>query len=349
MMEKVDVWAHRGASGYAPENTMEAFGLAIEMGADGIELDVQLTRDGEIVVIHDETLQRVSNGTGFVKDYTLEELKALNVNKTHPEYDTVRIPALREVLYLLKDTDLKLNIELKTGVFFYQDIEQKVVDLVSEYGMQDRVWYSSFNHYSVKEVKRIQPDAKAGFLYGDGIYEPAKYAVSLGADAIHPYMVNLQYPQLMEKCKESDIKVHTWTVNTFQDMERCIRYGVNALITNYPDKAKLLAQRQGELKYPFENPFEAHRNRKFYLFGAGGKGQHFLKRFAGKHIPEKILDNADVKWGKTLEGIIVEKPEYLKPTDCVVVAGFYYADIVKQLKSMGVEKYYIYDESSNWN
>ena len=85
-MKKVEIWAHRGASAYAPENTLDAFRLAIEMGADGIELDVQLTKDDEIVVIHDETLQRVSNGTGYVRDYTLEELRALNFNKTHPEY-----------------------------------------------------------------------------------------------------------------------------------------------------------------------------------------------------------------------------------------------------------------------
>ena len=347
-MEKVEVWAHRGASGYAPENTMEAFILAIEMGADGIELDVQLTRDGEIVVIHDETLQRVSNGTGYVKDYTLEEVKALNFNKTHPEYEKTEIPTLREVLQLLKDTDLKLNIELKTGVFFYPNIEKKVVDLVSEYGMQDRVWYSSFNHYSVKEVKRIQPDAKVGLLYGDGIYEPAEYAVRFGADAIHPHFVNLQYPEVLEKCKENGIKVHTWTANTFLDMVNCVQYGVDALITNYPDKAKALVEKQAENRYPFENPFETYADRAFYLFGAGYNGQHFLKRFAGKYAPEKILDNAEVKWGKTVEGIPVESPKCLKPTDCVVVAGIYYADIVKQLKSIGVENYYIYDETSDW-
>lgn len=347
-MEKVEVWAHRGASGYAPENTMEAFILAIEMGADGIELDVQLTRDGEIVVIHDETLQRVSNGTGYVKDYMLEEVKALNFNKTHPEYEKTEIPTLREVLQLLKDTDLKLNIELKTGVFFYPNIEQKVVDLVSEYGMQDRVWYSSFNHYSVKEVKRVQPDAKVGLLYGDGIYEPAEYAVRFGADAIHPHIVNLQYPEVLEKCKENDIKVHTWTANTFLDMVNCLQYGVDALITNYPDKAKALVEKQAENRYPFENPFETYADRAFYLFGAGYNGLHFLKRFARKYIPKKILDNAEAKWGKTVEGIPVESPKCLKPTDCVVVAGIYYADIVKQLKSIGVENYYIYDETSDW-
>lgn len=348
-MKKVEIWAHRGASAYAPENTLDAFRLAIEMGADGIELDVQLTKDDEIVVIHDETLQRVSNGTGYVRDYTLEELRVLNFNKTHPEYEKADIPTLREVLQLLQDTDLKLNIELKTGVFFYPNIEQKVVDMVVEYGMQDRVWYSSFNHYSVKEVKRLQPRARVGLLYGDGIYEPAEYAARFGAEAIHPHIVNLEYPDVLERCREKGIKVHAWTANTYQDMARCIRYGVDALITNYPDKAKLLAERQGEGRYPFENPFEMQQDREFYLFGAGYNGQHFLKRFAGKYVPDKILDNAEAKWGDLVEGIMIESPQCLKATDCVVIAGIYYVDIVRQLKAMGVSNYYIYDETSDWH
>lgn len=347
-MKKIEIWAHRGASAYAPENTLEAFKLAIEMGADGIELDVQLTKDNKIVVIHDETLQRISNGYGYVKDYTLEELKNLNFNKNYPEYKNVSIPTLREVLQLLKDTDLKLNIELKTGVFFYQDIEQKVLELVDKYSMQDRVWYSSFNHYSIKKVKQLQSDAKVGILYGDGIYEPVDYALKLGADAIHPHVMNLKYPDVIEKCKENDIKVHTWTVNAYRDMEQCVRMKIDAIITNYPNKAKIFMEKQGEGRYPFENPFESLPRREFYLFGAGYNGQHFLKRFAGKYTPKKILDNAEAKWGKTVEGITVESPKCLKPTDCVVVAGIYYADIVNQLKSIGVEKYYIYDETSNW-
>ena len=347
-MQNIEVWAHRGASGYAPENTMEAFELAIEMGADGIELDVQLSKDGELVVIHDEMLQRVSNGNGYVKDYTLEELKTLNFNRTHPEYKKTSIPMLKEVLQLLKNTDLNLNIELKTGMFFYSDIERKILDLVSEYGMQDKVWYSSFNHYTVKKIKELQTDAKVGLLYSDGIYEPAEYASSFGAEAIHPYLVNLQYPHVVERCKKNDIKIHTWTANSFLDMENCIRYGVDAMITNYPDKAKCLVERQAEGRYPYENPFEVYSDRMFYLFGAGYSGQHFLKRYAGKYMPQKILDNAETKWGKKVEGIIVESPKCLQTTDCVVVTGAYYADIIKQLKSFGVDNYYIYHEASDW-
>ena len=112
--EKTKVWAHRGASGYAPENTLDAFRKAVEMGADGIELDVQMTKDGELVVIHDETIDRVSNGKGWVKDYTYEELKKFNFNKTHLEYTKEEIPTLEQVYLLIQPTNLTINVEIKT-------------------------------------------------------------------------------------------------------------------------------------------------------------------------------------------------------------------------------------------
>ena len=116
----MNVWAHRGASGYAPENTLEAFQLAIEQKADGVELDVQLSKDGVLVVIHDESLDRVSDGRGYVKDYTLQELKSFNFNKMHPEYGIVRIPTLEEVYALLKNTGLTINTELKNKLLIVE-------------------------------------------------------------------------------------------------------------------------------------------------------------------------------------------------------------------------------------
>lgn len=347
-MKEIGIWAHRGASGYAPENTMEAFELAVQMGADGIELDVQLTKDDEVVVIHDEILQRVSNGTGYVKDYTLEQLRQFNFNQTCPKYDDVKIPTLREVLQLLADTDLALNIELKTGRFFYSGIEQKVLKLAKEYGMQDRVWYSSFNHYSMKRIKELSPQAHVGLLYCDGIYEPAAYAVQLGADALHPSIANLQYSGFMEKCRENGLNVHPWTANSYQDMEICMRMQVNAMITNYPDKGRIFMSRQGDGRFPFENPFDADKSRSFCLFGAGYNGQHFLKRFAGKYVPVKLVDNDASKWGQTITGILIESPACLKKDDCVIVAGTYFAEIADQLKSMGITSYYFYDEMCSW-
>ena len=133
------VFAHRGASGYAPENTLQAFSLAQEQGADGIELDVQLTKDGEVVVIHDETIDRTSTGKGYVRDYTLEELKKFSFHNHMEKYKGVKIPTLREVLELVKPGKMEVNIELKTGIFWYPDIEEKTMKIVEEAGMEDRV------------------------------------------------------------------------------------------------------------------------------------------------------------------------------------------------------------------
>ena len=132
--------AHRGFHdnrSECPENSLPAFESAIQMGY-GIELDVQLTKDGEMVVVHDEEIDRVSDGSGFVKDYTLAELKILNFNKTHPEYQNVKIPTLREVYEALKPTGMTINVELKTGIFWYKDLEKKVLELTKEMEMEDR-------------------------------------------------------------------------------------------------------------------------------------------------------------------------------------------------------------------
>ena len=161
------IWAHRGASGYAPENTMEAFRLADEMKADGIELDVQLTKDGEVVVLHDEVIDRVSNGRGYVRDYTLEEVKKFTFCNTHPEYKEATIPTLKEVLAYIKTTSMTINIELKTGVFFYDGLAEKTLALVKDAGMEDRVIYSSFNHYTIRDIQKLNPQAKTGLLYAD--------------------------------------------------------------------------------------------------------------------------------------------------------------------------------------
>ena len=185
--EKTKVWAHRGASGYAPENTLDAFRKAVEMGADGIELDVQMTKDGELVVIHDETIDRVSNGKGWVKDYTYEELKKFNFNKTHLEYTKEEIPTLEQVYRLIKPTNLTINVEIKTGIVFYPGIEERVLELTERLGMKERVIYSSFNHYTIRKIKELDPQAKTGMLYEDGIIDAVDYACDVvKADALHP-------------------------------------------------------------------------------------------------------------------------------------------------------------------
>ncbi len=237
-MSKTKIWAHRGASGDAPENTLEAFLLAVEQGADGVELDVQLTKDGEIVVIHDETIDRTSNGKGYVKDYTLEELKQFNFNRTNPSYDQAAIPTLREVFETLKDTDLTVNIELKNSVIFYKDLEEKVIELVKSTGMEKRVIYSSFNHYSMMHIKELDAQAKIGFLYADGYIDMPLYGKKYHADALHPALYNLSYKDFISQCKEQGLKLHVWTVNEEADMKALAEAGIDAIITNEPGKCR---------------------------------------------------------------------------------------------------------------
>lgn len=234
-MSKMLVWAHRGASGYAPENTLVAFQKAIEQGADGIELDVQMTKDRQLVIIHDETVNRVSNEKGWVKDFTFEEIRSLNFNKKFPEYGKTIIPTLEEVYLLMKDNDLTINVELKNGVVFYQDLEEKVLELTKRMQLQERVIYSSFNHYSVMKLKSLDPSVKTGFLYEDGYLDMPEYAARYGMDALHPAMYNLQYPDFVDNCKKRRIEIRAWTINKIEDMKLLCDNKIDVMITNYPD------------------------------------------------------------------------------------------------------------------
>ena len=237
-MSNTKVIAHRGASGYAPENTLEAFLLAIEQGADGIELDVQLSRDGIPVVIHDETIDRVTDRTGYVKDYTLQELKELTVLKDRfPQYSQSKIPTLKEVLEAVKSSGIQVNIELKTGIYWYPDIEKKVAEIVEETGMKEKIIYSSFNHYSVQRIKEIVPDAETAYLYSDVILNVEDYARKTKVDGLHPAVYHVKMADFLKGYIESGLNVRVWTVNEEADMKALTEAGVTAGFTNYPDVA----------------------------------------------------------------------------------------------------------------
>ena len=244
-MNKVKIFAHRGASAYAPENTLEAFRLAMEQGADGIELDVQMTKDGELVVIHDETIDRVSNGNGAVRDYTLEELKQFSVSNHFEQYPDVKIPTLREVLELVKPGTMEINIELKTGIYWYPQIEQKVLELVKEEGMEERIIYSSFNHYSVQKIRELSPEAETAYLIGDVMLDVADYTRNTGIKGLHPALFHVKMADFLKEYKESGIALRVWTVNDKDQIRWLIDEGVDAVITNYPDTA-LEARKEAE-------------------------------------------------------------------------------------------------------
>ncbi len=219
---------------------MPAFEKAIEMGADGIELDVQLTRDGEIVICHDEKIDRTSDGTGWLKDYTLKELREFSFSKPHPEYGDIKIPTLREFMEFMTPTGKGLNIELKTGVIFYDGLEEKTVAMVREFGMEDRVIYSSFNHHSLKLLKQAVPDARIGLLMGENFVDVPQYTTMMQAEAVHPYYQHIDKGYI-DHCHAHGIKVNTWTVDPRVDIKRFCEYGVDIIITDCPDNGRKIA------------------------------------------------------------------------------------------------------------
>ncbi|MDO4294743.1 MAG: glycerophosphodiester phosphodiesterase [bacterium] len=242
---KTQVWAHRGASAYAPENTMEAFRLAKEQGADGIEIDVQMTKDKELVVIHDETIDRTSLGSGFVKDLTYSELLEINFNQLHPEYPTAKLPLLEEVFAFVKESKMMINVELKNSVIPYPKLEERVCKLARQMGVEDKVLYSSFNHGSLRKLQKIDPEAVTGILYADGWLKVPTYAQNLGVQAIHPAWYHVKNDtKLIEKSHRKGLKVHVWTVNRKEDMEELLHLGVDAIITNYPDICRRAVAKQ---------------------------------------------------------------------------------------------------------
>lgn len=232
------VWAHRGASGYAPENTMPAFELALEQGADGLELDVQLTRDDAVVCIHDETLERTTDGTGWVADHSLAQLQALDASLGMGGFAGARIPTLEEVFALVRGTDAVVNVELKNDRMAYRGLEERVLEIVADAGVEGQVVLSSFNHYSLKKLRGMT-DLPLGALYSDSLYRPWSYVLRLGVDAIHPALRAVSR-KLVSRSHDAGLKVNTWTVNDPEDLKRMIGLGVDAVITNYPNLARSL-------------------------------------------------------------------------------------------------------------
>lgn len=237
MTRAIKVWAHRGASGYRPENTMEAFELAIRQGADGIELDVHLSADGELIVMHDETVDRVTAEHGLIQDLTLAQLKKLKVSTLAEPKGIYRIPTLGEVLDLMRTTQMMVNIELKNSICFYPGMEEKILSLVKEMQMQEQMIYSSFNHHSLLRLKELDAYVQTGILFGDGWVDPAGYAKKLGVDAVHPAVYHLQYPEFTQQVKQNGLKMHVWTANRREDIQMVKQSGADAVITNYPDLA----------------------------------------------------------------------------------------------------------------
>lgn len=234
------VFAHRGFSGKYPENTMLAFKKAEEVGCYGIELDVQLTKDDEIVIMHDETIDRTTSGTGNIRDYTYQELCLVDCyGKFEGEYDFQRIPTLREYLTWVKDTGLVTNIELKNSVYYYEHLEEKVIDMVREFQMEDRVIFSSFNLVSINKCKKMLPEVPMGYLMEARMDNMGFFTEENGVEYYHPDK-NFLTEEMVRDCHAHGIGVNVWTVNKKELMKQLNNWNVDGIFTNFPDRAKEL-------------------------------------------------------------------------------------------------------------
>lgn len=231
------IFGHRGSAGTRPENTMISFIEAKQAGADGIELDVQLTKDGEVVIIHDEKVDRTTDGKGYVKNLTLKEIKKLNAGaKFQGGKYKAKIPTLMEFLHWFKDTDLVVNIEFKTKSITNHELEEETIALVKQYQLEDRVIFSSFNHYSLVYSYRLAPEIETAPLFSAGLFMPWIYAESICAKGIQPnYRVTPD--ELVISSQNYGIKVRPFTVNDEKELERFYKCNTHAIITDYPKKA----------------------------------------------------------------------------------------------------------------
>jgi len=231
------VFAHRGCSGTYPENTMISFQHAEKTGCEGIENDVQLTKDGQMVIIHDEKIDRTSNGVGYVRDYTYQELLDFDFSAGFVgQYGKNAIPTMEEYLDWVKGTKLITNIELMNSVYYYEGMEEKVIAAVRERHLEDRIIFSSFNNVSIVKCKRLAPEIKAGFLAGQRLMNPGPYVSENKVDFYHPDQEWLTQDDV-DTCKAHGVGINVWTCNTPKIMQRMENLGVNGIFTNFPEVA----------------------------------------------------------------------------------------------------------------
>ena len=239
-------FAHRGASATAPENTLAAFVLAAELGAAGIEFDVQLSRDGVPVICHDFSVDKTTDHTGRVSDFTLEEIKQMDAGSWFgPEFAGERIPTLEELVDAVGQR-LLLNLELKTAAMRANGLEEAVAAIIEERALYDRIIVSSFNPLALRRLHQIDPRVDLGLLYSPDmpLYLRRAWARRLiPCQAMHPYheMVDEKYVQW---ARAAGYRVNVWTVDDPDEMRRLIGLGVNVIMTNTPAVLRdVLAQR----------------------------------------------------------------------------------------------------------
>ena len=233
------IFAHRGASAYAPENTLAAFETALMQNADGIELDVKLSADGHVIVIHDATVDRTTGAHGRVKDMSLADLRALGAGSFFSEkFQSEKIPTLDEVFEAVGKR-IFINIELTNYNSPRDHLVENVCTLVKRFELQKRVMFSSFFAFNLSKARRYLPEVPRGLLAFNGVL--GAWARSFGFafgkyQALHPHLNNTT-PQQVQRVHRLNRRIHVWTVNAEQDMRQLFNWGVDAIFTDDPQLA----------------------------------------------------------------------------------------------------------------
>lgn len=221
---------------------MLSFEEAYKLGIDGVETDVQLTKDNVPIIMHDEAVDRTTNGKGMVKDFTFKEIMELDAGiKFGKEFEGIKIPTLDEFLDFYKDKNQIVNIELKNSIVHYKDLEKIVYKKIYEYHLEKKIIISSFNHYSIKRCMDIDRNIKVGILYWDCIYHPEKYGKALGVDALHPEFNSLN-EEIVRDAHSNGLKVNAYTVDEKEDLKKMIQLKIDGIITDCPDRLKKLIE-----------------------------------------------------------------------------------------------------------
>ena len=256
------IFAHRGASAVAPENTLPAFEKGLELGADGFELDVQATADGKLVVLHDYNLERSTNGVGLLRNHTLAQLAGIDAGIRFSEsFANTPIPTLDQVFDLVGDTCI-VNGEIKNMDWDGGREAEPLARMINRRNLYQQVIVSSFNPLSLRKMRQLDPSIRLGYLYfkrpphtdraNENIFQrfrnvPPKFLFyhfsrgwftkTIAPEALHPYFTSIDEP-LMETARSRGQLVNAWTVNEGGEAKRLARLGVNAIITDVPDKIR---------------------------------------------------------------------------------------------------------------
>lgn len=229
------IFAHRGASAEYPENTLPAFEAAAKLPIDGVELDVQRTKDGVLVVSHDERIHRTSNGKGRIAEKSFEELRKLDFGSWKGEqFANTQIPTFEEVLKVFQNTHHILNVEIKTDVIDYTNIEDEIMALVEQYGMTERIMYSSFDHTMVEKMIEKAPQNITGVLFEKIILNLHEYGQLIGSNSIHISLLAAKRGVIRDSIEKGSV-FRVYTVNKIEDYDLMEQLGVEAIFTDHAE------------------------------------------------------------------------------------------------------------------